>query len=81
MLEAVIHLENSSIAKRSVDLNGYIDIGSVDAAYVEDVHTVFALQLMIGTSANTFDPKGETTRAQTAVVLIRMLQSLGSIDS
>ncbi len=80
MLAAVINLEKSSIAKDSVNLNGYKDIGSVDAAYLEDVRTMLTLQIMNGTSANTFDPKGDTTRAQAAVVFIRMLQTLGSID-
>ncbi|BBH18909.1 hypothetical protein Back11_02540 [Paenibacillus baekrokdamisoli] len=80
ILAAVINLEKSSIAKGSVNLNGYKDIGSVDAAYLEDVRTMVTLQIMNGTSANTFDPKGETTRAQAAVVFIRMLQTLGSID-
>lgn len=80
MLAAVIKREKSSIAKDSVNLNGYKDIGSVDAAYLEDVRAVVALQIMNGTSANTFDPKGETTRAHAAVVFIRMLQTLGSID-
>uniref|UniRef100_UPI0011411E7E S-layer homology domain-containing protein n=1 Tax=Paenibacillus luteus TaxID=2545753 RepID=UPI0011411E7E len=80
MLAAVINLEKLSIAKDSVNLNGYKDIGSVDAAYLEDVRTMVTLQIMNGTSANTLDPKGETTRAQAAVVFIRMLQTLGSID-
>jgi hypothetical protein len=80
MLAAIMRLEKSSIAKDAVNLNGYKDIGSVDAAYLEDVRTMVALQILNGTSANTFDPKGETTRAQAAVVFIRMLQTLGSID-
>ncbi|GGD98301.1 hypothetical protein GCM10010911_66370 [Paenibacillus nasutitermitis] len=80
MLAAVINLEKSPIAKDSVNLNGYKDIGSVNPAYLEDVRTMFTLQIMNGTSAKTFDPKGETTRAQAAVVLIRMLHTLGLID-
>ena len=80
MLAAAIRLENSSIARDTVNLNGYKDIGSVDAAYLEDVRTMVTLQIMNGISANTFDPKGLTSRAQAAVVFIRMLQSLGLID-
>jgi len=38
------------------------------------------LQIMTGTGANSFSPKGEATRAEAAVVFIRMLQALGMID-
>ncbi|QTH45309.1 hypothetical protein J4772_13375 [Cohnella sp. LGH] len=35
---------------------------------------------MTGTKADTFSPKGETTRAQAATVFIRTLQALSMID-
>ena len=80
MLAAVGRLEQLPISKEPVSLNGFKDIGNVDTAYIEDVHLMVKLHIMTGTGANTFDPKGETTRAQAAVVFIRMLRTLGSID-
>ncbi|RAI97055.1 S-layer family protein [Paenibacillus pabuli] len=80
MLAAVGRLEQLPISKKSVSLNGFKDIGNADTAYLEDVHLMIKLHIMTGTGANTFDPKGETTRAQAAVVFIRMLRTLGSID-
>jgi S-layer homology domain. len=38
------------------------------------------LKIMTGTGADTFEPKGETTRAQAAAVFIRTLQAIGWID-
>ncbi|WP_218834982.1 IPT/TIG domain-containing protein [Paenibacillus sp. E222] len=80
MLAAVGRLEQLPISKEPVSLNGFKDIGNADTAYIEDVHLMVKLHIMTGTGANTFDPKGETTRAQAAVVFIRMLRTLGSID-
>lgn len=80
MLAAVIALEKLPITKENVNLNGYRDIAIVDAAYLEDVRLMVKLNIMTGTSEDTFSPKGETTRAQTAVVFIRTLQALGMID-
>ncbi|WP_405156114.1 IPT/TIG domain-containing protein [Paenibacillus sp. FSL K6-0108] len=80
MLAAVGRLEQLPISKEPVSLNGFKDIGNTDIAYLEDVRLMVKLHIMTGTSANTFDPKGETTRAQAAVVFIRMLLALGSID-
>ncbi|WP_228469243.1 IPT/TIG domain-containing protein [Paenibacillus sp. JNUCC31] len=80
MLAAVGRLEQLTISKEPVSLNGFKDIGNTDIAYLEDVRLMVKLHIMTGKSANTFDPKGETTRAQAAVVFIRMLLALGSID-
>ncbi|WP_165921124.1 S-layer homology domain-containing protein [Paenibacillus albiflavus] len=80
MLAEVISLERLPITKEFVRLDDYKDIVSVDAVYLEDVRLMVKLQIMTGTDANSFSPKGETTRAQTAVVFIRMLQALGMID-
>jgi hypothetical protein len=81
MLAAVIVLEKLPITKEFVSLDGYKDIGSVDAAYLEDVRLMVKLKIMTGSGTNTFSPKGETSRAQAAVVFIRTLQALGSIDT
>lgn len=80
MLAAVIALEKLPIAKESDSLAGYKDIGSVDASYLEDVRLMVKYRIMEGTGEDTFSPKGETTRAQAAVVFIRMLRQLEWID-
>ncbi|MDQ6420513.1 X2-like carbohydrate binding domain-containing protein [Paenibacillus sp. LHD-117] len=80
MLAAVIALEKLPMSKEFVSLDGYKDIGSVNAAYLEDVRLMVKLNIMTGTDTNTFSPKGETTRAQAAVVFIRMLQAFGMTD-
>jgi len=80
MLAAAIRLEQPSAAGEAANLDGYKDIGSVDASYLEDVRLMVKLQIMKGTGEDTFSPKGATTRAQAAVVFIRALQELGMID-
>ncbi|MFC5401127.1 S-layer homology domain-containing protein [Cohnella soli] len=80
MLAAVITLEKLPITKEFINLNGYKDIGNVDAAFLENVRLMIKLKIMTGTGADTFDPKGATTRAQAAVVFIRLLQVAGWID-
>jgi hypothetical protein len=80
MLAAVNTLEKLPITKEAVSLDGYKDISIVDAAYLEDVRMMVMLKIMTGYGAGTFSPKGETTRAQAAAVLIKTLQTLGSID-
>ncbi|WP_324607778.1 S-layer homology domain-containing protein [Paenibacillus sp. IHBB 10380] len=52
----------------------------IDAAFLENVRLMIKLKIMTGTGADTFDPKGATTRAQVAVVFIRLLQVAGWID-
>ncbi|WP_337099081.1 S-layer homology domain-containing protein [Paenibacillus sp. YIM B09110] len=80
MLAAVIELEKLPTTKEFVRLDGYKDIGNVNSAYLEDVRLMVKLNIMTGMSEVTFNPKGELTRAQAAVVFIRLLQTLGSIE-
>jgi len=80
MLAAAIALEKAAITKEFVSLEGYKDIGGMDTAYLEDVRLMVKLNIMTGTSKDTFDPEGESTRAQAAVVFIRLLQTLDLID-
>ncbi|MNP60758.1 hypothetical protein D3C76_1558690 [compost metagenome] len=68
------------MTKEWISLDGYKDIGNVDDSRLEDVRLMVKLQIMTGTGTSSFSPKAETTRAQTAVVLIRMLQALGMTD-
>lgn len=80
MLAAVLALEKMPIAKEPVSLAGYKDIGNVDASYSEEVRLMVNYRIMEGTGGDIFSPKGETTRAQAAVVFIRMLRLLEWID-
>ncbi|QMV41906.1 S-layer homology domain-containing protein [Cohnella cholangitidis] len=80
MLAAAIKLEKPTTERSAASLDGFKDIGNANAAHLDDVRLMIKLKIMTGTSANTFGPKGETTRAQAAAVLIRTLQALGSID-
>ncbi len=81
MLAAAVTLEKLPMPQRQLDLDGYTDIKSVNAAYLEDVRMMVQLNIMRGTGMNRFSPKGEATRAQAAVVFIGTLQALGWIDS
>jgi len=80
MLAAAIALEDLTVMQADVGLNGYQDIGSVNAAYLEDIRLMVKLNIMTGTSEDTFSPKSETTRAQAASVFVRTLQAIGMID-
>ncbi|WP_378107628.1 carbohydrate binding domain-containing protein [Cohnella cellulosilytica] len=55
------------------------DFGSVDEKYIEDITTVYRLQIMQGVASDRFDPQGAVTRAQAAVVLMNMAQRFGLI--
>ncbi|MOA18411.1 Endo-1,4-beta-xylanase A precursor [compost metagenome] len=80
MLAAVVELEELPLTKDFVSLDGYKDIAPADSAYLEDVRLMVKLHIMTGTGKNQFSPKGISTRAQAAVVLIRTLQVLDRID-
>lgn len=80
MLAAAVSLEHLLMPGQQDNLDLYVDAGSVNPAYLEDVRTMLRLNIMSGTGTSTFSPKGTTTRAQAAVVLIRMLRTLGWLD-
>ncbi|WP_230986806.1 S-layer homology domain-containing protein [Cohnella fermenti] len=80
MLAAAIELEKLPSTGEKVSLNGYKDMGRIDPIYMEDVRLMVSLNIMNGTSKDTFSPEGETTRAQAAAVLVRALRVLGFID-
>ncbi|MNO65850.1 Endo-1,4-beta-xylanase A precursor [compost metagenome] len=77
MLAKVVEFEKLPLTKEFVNLDGYEDLGSMDATHLEDVRLMVKLQILTGTGTSLFSPKAEATRAQTAVVLVRMLQALG----
>ncbi|MBD2862471.1 S-layer homology domain-containing protein [Paenibacillus oceani] len=80
MLAAVVKLEELPLTKDFVSLDGYKDIAQADSAYLEDVRLMVKLHIMTGTGENEVSLKGETTRAQAAVVWIRTLQVFDRID-
>jgi hypothetical protein len=80
ILAAVITLEKLPTTMEFESLNGYKDMGSAEAVYLEDIRLMVKLEIMTGTNGDMFSPKGETTRAQAAVVFIRTLRALGMID-
>ncbi|MFK7692037.1 S-layer homology domain-containing protein [Paenibacillus sp. HJGM_3] len=80
MLAAVVQLEKLPMTKEYTRLDGYKDIGNVNADVLEDIRLMVKLRIMTGTSVDTFSPKDESTRAQAAVVFVRTLQLLGMID-
>jgi len=80
MLAAAVRLEQLLMPGKQISLGGYTDAGTIDAAYLEDVRTMVQLNIMTGTGTDTFSPKGTTTRAQAAAVLVRTLQALGWLD-
>ena len=68
-------------ASSSASLSGsFTDYNQFNSAYTSDAEFVYRLGIMQGTAAGIFNPKGTTTRAQAATVLIRLLDLLGFID-
>lgn len=63
MLSTVITLEKLQMTTEFVSLDNYKDINSVQETYLEDVRMMLKLKIITGTGADTFDPKGATTRA------------------
>nr|WP_168735687.1 S8 family serine peptidase [Cohnella fermenti] len=80
MLAAAVRLEQSTATALQSSLDGYRDIGAASAAYLEDIGLMVELGIMTGTGADEFRPQDGTTRAQAAVVLNRMLRTLGMMD-
>jgi len=80
MLAAAVRLEQPPTNDKHVSLSEYKDIGRADAAYLEAIRLMVKLGIMTGTGAHRFDPKGESTRAQAAVVFVKTLQALDLID-
>ncbi|MCR8643808.1 Ig-like domain-containing protein [Paenibacillus sp. N1-5-1-14] len=80
VLAAVVKLQKTSTTMEYVSLNQYQDIRNADPSLLEDIRLIVKLKVMTGTSNDTFSPKGETTRAQAAVVLIKILQTTSMID-
>ena len=80
MLAAAISIEKPPVPEVPARLDTYRDMDKMDTAYREDIRLMAGLNIMTGTAVDTFGPKSETTRAQAAVVLIRMLRTLGWIN-
>lgn len=80
MAAAAIRREMESLPEKTVNLNRYRDLSDIEEAHLEDVRLMVTLGIMLGTGADQFSPKGETTRAQAAVVLLKTLGVLGWLD-
>lgn len=81
MLAAVVALDKRPTATKEVNSNdSYKDMEIVNPAYQEDVRLMIKMRIMTGISEDSFDPKGQVTRAQAATVFIRTLQALGMVD-
>ncbi|MFC4600236.1 S-layer homology domain-containing protein [Cohnella hongkongensis] len=80
MLAETMKLEKLPKIRGSANLDGYRDIAEVNSAFMDDVRMMVELNVMTGTSKITFGPKGATTRAEAATVLIRMLKALEWMD-
>ncbi len=80
MLAAAMKLEKLSTSGNHSTLESYKDIAEINPAFMADVRMVVELNVMTGISKNTFRPKGETTRAEAATVLIRILKAHEWID-
>ncbi|KOY14280.1 S-layer homology domain-containing protein, partial [Paenibacillus xylanivorans] len=81
MLMAAIVLEELPTTREDISPSGYKDLDNVDATNLESIRLIQKLNIMQGTGNNTFSPKSETTREQAAIVLIRIMRALGTIDS
>ncbi len=58
------------------DLSAYTDATAIDSYAVEAFQWAVAVGLVNGTSETTLDPNGTTTRAQAAVLMIRLLEDV-----
>jgi len=58
------------------DLSGYDDVTAVDDYAVEAFQWAVAVGLVNGTSETTLDPNGTATRAQAAVLMIRLWEDI-----
>ncbi len=58
------------------DLSGYDDVAAVDDYAVEAFRWAVAVGLVNGTSETTLDPNGTATRAQAAVLMIRLWEDI-----
>lgn len=63
MLTAAIRLEQLTTADKTVNLDGYKDIGGMSASDLENIRLMVKLQIMTGTGEDAFSPEGKTTRA------------------
>ena len=58
------------------DLAAYTDKGTIDGYAQEAFQWAVAIGLVKGTSETTLDPNGNTTRAQAAVLMIRLREDV-----
>lgn len=79
ILTNVLQYARQSTTSHAASLKPFRDSGAIASYAKSAVALMVEKGLMIGTSSATFDPKADLTRAQAAVVVIRMLEAL-SLD-
>jgi hypothetical protein len=80
MVAAAVRSELQSLPEKPASLAVYRDQAAMDEAYLEDIQLMVTLGIMTGTGSAQFSPKGEATRAQAAIVLLRTLAAMSWID-
>lgn len=81
ILTAVIRYEKFTVTGSVANLAGvFTDYSKFNKDYASDVEIVYRLNIMQGMGGGLFSPKGTSTRAQAATVLIRVLEMLKLID-
>ncbi|GIO14823.1 hypothetical protein J19TS2_43780 [Cohnella xylanilytica] len=78
MLAAAVALEKPLTATAAS--GAYKDLGGVDSDTFADIGLMTRLGIMTGTGPDVFAPQGQTTRAQAAVAVVRLLQAIDLID-
>lgn len=76
MIVRAYEYANGSADAQGTDLDAYADIAKLSGWAKEDVRKAVAVGLMQGTAADTFNPGGHATRAQTAQAVYNLLSLL-----
>ncbi|MFI8577150.1 S8 family serine peptidase [Rossellomorea aquimaris] len=76
MIVRAVKYQDESLVKGLESTNKFKDDSRISAFAKEAVYQANALGIIKGRSDNSFDPKADTTRAETAVMLYRMLNVL-----
>lgn len=81
IMAAVLKSEKIITTLEAIDLNQkFADYDRMDTTLLSSIELVYKLDIMTGVSSTSYDPKGIATRAQSAKVLLRLLEVLGLIN-
>jgi lactocepin len=79
MIVRAVKYQDKSLLEDLAPSNKFKDDSRIGAFAKESVYLANELGIIKGRSDNSFDPKNDTTRAETAVMLYRMLNTLGEM--